>query len=80
MVEHDRGRRSRVFLEYVKGYLSTTTSSKFANEMRNAELNLKEATVIYDFYDSKIVQTSAKVGKASLLPLVLFRVQTIMSE
>ena len=60
--------------------MTTTTSSKFANEMQNVELNLKEATVIYDFYDSKIAQTSANVGKASLLPLVLFRVQTIMSE
>ena len=59
--------------------MTTTTSSKSANEMRNAELNLKEATVIYDFYDSKIAQTSAKVGKARLLPLVLFRV-TIMSD
>ena len=60
--------------------MTTTTSSKFSNEMRNAELNLKEATVIYGFYDSKIAQTSAEVGKAKLLPLVLFRVQTIMSE
>ena len=58
--------------------MTTTTSSKFANEMRNAELNLKGAIVIYDFYDSKIAQTSAKVGKV-LLPLVLFRV-TIMSD
>jgi len=75
VVEHERGvgestRRRRVFLDYVKGYLTTTTSSKFANEMRNAELNLKEATVIYDFYNSKIAQTSAKVLKVLLLVFV----------
>ena len=47
-------------------------------KMRNAELNLKGATVIYGC--SKTARTSVKVGKTKLPILVLLRVQERISE
>ena len=52
-------------------------------KMRNAELNLKEATVIYGLQPgacSKIARTSVKVRNTKLLPLVLLRAQKRISE
>jgi len=55
-------------------------------KMRNAELSLKGATVIYGFQAlaaacSKTARTNVKVGKTSLLlPLVLLRAEERISE
>jgi len=54
-------------------------------KMQNAELNLKEARVIYGLQllaaaCSKIARTSVKVRKTKLLPLVLLLAQMRISE